>query len=310
MEIFTEKSSKRLVWIGVILIIIGGVSFLIGERFFDFNSEIKSDKIGQLGDFFGGVIGSIWALAGVILFYVAFNKQVDALEDQKRSTEAAIKSLEIQSTELKLQRDELKETRKEFLINRITNIIYHQLSRFEKSLEEFEILAPNGQKLKGNEAFSFLDKKLQNLASKESLSTPRSKKEFKEELIKKLKILTPNKSNIETFANNAWNSVKVIQRLTYTTNLNIEDLNEIKALFFLNIGFVKMSIIEKLIRITEEESFREITAQDYIDNNIDSMQLIVAEISLESIKEFYELSLTKENFDEEKKKWKKNKGFL
>tara|TARA_B100000508_G_scaffold141096_1_gene146793 strand:- start:2759 stop:3871 length:1113 start_codon:yes stop_codon:yes gene_type:complete len=57
------------------------------------SEEIQSDKVGQFGDFVGGVVGSIWALAGVILFYSA---------------------LTLQRKEFRLQRRELKETRDVF----------------------------------------------------------------------------------------------------------------------------------------------------------------------------------------------------
>lgn len=127
MKIFTEKASKNLIWIGVALILIGAVSFVIGEKIFDFGSEIKSDKIGQLGDYFGGVIGSLWALAGVILFYVALKRQTEALKDQQKATKATVDALDVQKTELELQRKELKYTREEFKINRLTNILFKQV---------------------------------------------------------------------------------------------------------------------------------------------------------------------------------------
>ena len=55
------------------------------------SAETNQETLGLIGEFFGGTVGPIWALAGVILFYLA---------------------LIYQKNELELQREELKETRK------------------------------------------------------------------------------------------------------------------------------------------------------------------------------------------------------
>jgi hypothetical protein len=307
MKIFTERTSKNLIWIGVLLIIIGLISFKIGERIFDYNSEIKADKIGQLGDFFGGVIGSIWTLAGVILFYVALNKQVEALDDQKRSTIVAIDSLKVQSKELQLQRTELQETRKEFLMNRTTNVVYHQLERFEKSLKDLTIHS-YGLEYKGSEAFTFLDENRNNVYREKSDTENEFKDKIKMSIITLLgDIYLPNKSNIESFAQNAYNSVEVLKRLIYKTKLDIEELNDIKKLFFVNIGFVNMGVIERISEVAVEE-LEYLETEDYTKYNLDPGKMMRSNIYLKSIKEFYQLHLTKDNYEEEKSKWEKNQG--
>lgn len=100
----TEKFTKILIIIGTILIIIGIIMFITVESF---------TEIGQLGDFIGGVSGSIWALAGVILFYLAFQSQKDALNDQKIATQATIDAVQKQSEALKLQTEEIALQREE-----------------------------------------------------------------------------------------------------------------------------------------------------------------------------------------------------
>ena len=104
-KFLTERFSILLVWTGILFFFIGLVVFQWRETIFEFSSPINSDKIGQLGDFIGGFVGSIWALAGVILFYVALGQQ---LKDLKIN----IDTLNQQIKEFELQRKELEETRK------------------------------------------------------------------------------------------------------------------------------------------------------------------------------------------------------
>ncbi len=60
------------------------------------------DSTGQIGDFFGGIFGSIWSLVGVLLFYIA---------------------LRYQRKEFALQREEFKNQKIEFQLNRISTSI-------------------------------------------------------------------------------------------------------------------------------------------------------------------------------------------
>lgn len=88
--LFSQHMSFWIVLGGAVLILLGIGVFLWKETLFSFGNTIKTEKVGQLGDFIGGIVGSIWALAGVILFYVA---------------------LTLQRKEFQLQRQELRETR-------------------------------------------------------------------------------------------------------------------------------------------------------------------------------------------------------
>jgi uncharacterized membrane protein len=102
----TEKNSTNLIRIGIGLSAIGIIIFLWNFKFIS-DENVDSEKIGQFGDYFGGIIGSIWSLAGVILFYVA-------LQEQRKDIEINRTALEKQIEEFSLQRVELSETRKIF----------------------------------------------------------------------------------------------------------------------------------------------------------------------------------------------------
>jgi hypothetical protein len=133
-KILSEANSKRLLWIGVILFFLGIVIFLWNESFF-IEDKINSEKLSQLGDTIGGIIGSIWSLAGVILFYVALTEQRIDIQTNKKALEAQVKALNQQIEEFELQRVELKETRKVFIeqsetlrIQRFENTFFQLLS--------------------------------------------------------------------------------------------------------------------------------------------------------------------------------------
>ncbi len=109
----TEKNSKILLWIGVILFIAGIAIFIFKESLF-LESKVNAEKVAQLGDFIGGVVGSLWSLAGVILFYVALTEQRKDIEINRDALNAQVSALNQQIKEFELQRTELSETRKVF----------------------------------------------------------------------------------------------------------------------------------------------------------------------------------------------------
>ncbi len=106
-KIISEKASYRMIWGGLILMVGSIGLFLWKTTLFDFSQPIQADRVAQFGDFVGGVVGAIFSLTGVILFYVALREQRN---DFKTNTEI----LRLQKEELQLQREELIETRKVF----------------------------------------------------------------------------------------------------------------------------------------------------------------------------------------------------
>jgi len=107
-------------WSGILLFIFGIVIFLWNDSIFNSNGLLNSEKVGQFGDFAGGLIGSIWALAGVILFYVALNEQRQDIETNREVLKTQVKALEKQIEEFELQRQELELTRHVFIEQRDT----------------------------------------------------------------------------------------------------------------------------------------------------------------------------------------------
>ncbi|OEK00604.1 hypothetical protein BFP97_03385 [Roseivirga sp. 4D4] len=251
-------------------------------------------KSGTFGDTFGALnaVFSGLALAGVIVTILI---QRTELKNQR--------------VELSLQRDEMKETRKEFLLNRTTTLVYNQLDRFEKALTDFRINTPNGTNLQGNDAIVFLDDNKQTVYKPLGKTEEEYAAEMKTAIIELLKIYTPNQSEIDKLAHSTYTSVEVLKRLIYKTDLGIEHLNDLKNLFFVNIGFINMGVIERISEVAKSQ-FEYLKAEDYVENNLDVGTIIHANIFLESIKDFYQLRLTEENFGEHKSKWIENNGNL
>lgn len=130
----TERNSKILLWIGVFLFVSGIVVFIYREKI-GFNTEVDATKVAQFGDFIGGVVGSLWSLAGVILFYVALTEQRKDIQINRETLETQVLALNQQIEEFRLQTEELSETRKVFQeqsetlkIQRFENTFFQLLS--------------------------------------------------------------------------------------------------------------------------------------------------------------------------------------
>ncbi len=107
-----EKTSLILILVGIVLIVFAIITFLWLDIRFSADTKIKADKFGQFGDFIGGFIGSIWALAGVILFYIALTEQREDIKTNQKNLTLQTKALEEQVRHFGLQTSELESSRK------------------------------------------------------------------------------------------------------------------------------------------------------------------------------------------------------
>ncbi len=100
-----EKIAFAFIWSGLLIIILAILAIYFREyNFLGLNTE-SFELLGQFGEYVGGLVGSIWALAGVILFY---------------------ETLRFQRTELKMQREELQNQRSEIMEQTRQYIIQNQ----------------------------------------------------------------------------------------------------------------------------------------------------------------------------------------
>ena len=90
-----NKKGKYIYEIIAFVFIIAGI-FIIISAYSNFFPWLSSNNIGIFGDYIGGIVGSLWALAGVMLFYSALRKQREEIELQRLQLEDQRKEIEIQ----------------------------------------------------------------------------------------------------------------------------------------------------------------------------------------------------------------------
>ena len=101
-----------MVLFGIILVCFAVITFLWIDFDFNYENKINSEKFGQFGDFLGGVVGSLWALAGVLLFYKALSEQREDIKTNKQALKLQVEALNQQVEQFKIQTGELESSRK------------------------------------------------------------------------------------------------------------------------------------------------------------------------------------------------------
>lgn len=128
----TKKNYNKYGFWGIILMLISVVSVLVGlivsftflkkiNEFYQLvkvGDEIDIQSTSMIGDFFGGVVGTIWSFAGVLLFFLA---------------------LRLQSKELGLQIRELKDTREVFTTQQFENTFFNLIKTQNDIKQSIEI---------------------------------------------------------------------------------------------------------------------------------------------------------------------------
>ncbi|EGQ7992255.1 putative phage abortive infection protein [Vibrio vulnificus] len=112
-----ERNTKVVltVCIGIFFLCIPLLVMFFWNEQLDLSAKIDNGKFGTFGDFFGGVFGSMWSLAGVILFYLALKEQRSDFQTNSNALVKQVEALEIQTNEFRLQREELTQTRNVFV---------------------------------------------------------------------------------------------------------------------------------------------------------------------------------------------------
>lgn len=256
--------------------------FLVNNYFNDWT------KSGTFGDTFGALnaIFSALTFSGLIITLLI---QREELSNQK--------------TELVLQRQEMKDTRKEFLTNRVTNLVYNQLERFEKNIENFSI-THDLTTYQGHSAIIFLYDNISATYRGVFDSEEEYLNAKKEGTIANSLLLANSKSELNKFAHISYNAVKVLNDLLFATDLEIEELDNLKKIFFRNIGFINLRVIERLSTLHSHES-ETLQTEDYMEHDLDVGVFKKVEIFLQYVIEVYKTKLTEENFQELKEKAEK-----
>lgn len=132
---FTERTGKLLTILGLVFVIVTALIFVVFSDW-KFSWHIDEEKIAQFGDFIGGIIGSMFSLAGVILFYVALKEQRKDININQKNLELQNIALNQQVEEFKAQKKELIETRK--IYEEQTTLIREQTNLYKQQNKELK----------------------------------------------------------------------------------------------------------------------------------------------------------------------------
>lgn len=199
--------------------------------------EIDMTATSQVGDFVGGIVGSIWAITAILLFYLALilNR----------------KEFSLQREQLMLQREELKKQNIEFQLNRITNIAYKQIEICDNTLNIFEVRNPDtDNKIHGREAINIVSEEIRNILDyNESLSKNADKSFDIEEIELGLNIgpsydilffnqwLKMNLQELIKLTDTVYNSCQLLELLlSEEIEIDNSSRNQLKTIFFANLG--------------------------------------------------------------------------
>lgn len=118
------------------MIVLGAIVFIVfGD--WEFSFTLSEEKVGQFGDFVGGVVGTILAFVGVILYYIALTEQRKDIDINRETLLTQVKALDQQIEEFKAQTEELQETRKVY--EEQTNLYREQTNYYQQQVKELKI---------------------------------------------------------------------------------------------------------------------------------------------------------------------------
>lgn len=134
---FSRKGISIFEWAGYLLILLGILISIWG--FSRFDSAASPEQMGQFGEFTGGIVGSLWALAGVFLFFA---------------------TLTYQKREFELQRIELNKTQKIFQQQNFSTLFTSFFSQHNQIINELSAHDIANSEWHGNEFFVLFKEKV------------------------------------------------------------------------------------------------------------------------------------------------------
>jgi hypothetical protein len=146
-------SPKIVIWFALcLLLILPPILLLVfgWKEGLSIDVPINDGKFGTFGDFFGGVLGSVWSLCGVILFYLALMEQRKDFKTNNEALVQQIEALKVQTKEFSLQRSEMELTRevsreqsKTLQRQRLDTTYFSLIDLYKKSVRDLNSAVPN-----------------------------------------------------------------------------------------------------------------------------------------------------------------------
>lgn len=221
-NVITEDTALMLLKVGGGIAVISAFLFLFFGSW-KFHWYLDEAKIGQFGDFIGGVVGSLFSLVGVILFYIALKDQRTDFKTNQNALQLQITAANQQIEEFKAQREELESTRK--IYEQQTKTMKNQQfdSNFYSLLNVFVNIKKNlNQSSDGEEYFQ---KKFQQLSEKLTYNQGDTLVKFREKIIDEYEnIYLGDRANLSLY-------FKTVYRLLVTIE-ECDHLTESEKLFY------------------------------------------------------------------------------
>jgi hypothetical protein len=275
-----DKFMSYFIWISLIILAISiPFPFIVKLFLADWSkSGTFGDTYGALNAIFSGI-----TVAGLII------------------------TILMQRNELGNQKKEMQDTRREFSINRITGVIYNQLERYERAVENL-IIINNNEEFKGYDAMFFLDSQKQTVFHGLGTTEEEILQETRAKNVIAMKLYVSNDKALHKFAMTAYNSISAVKECLYISELNISEMNDLKNLFFRNIGNLHLGRIEDISNKYLEH--HELCKDDDFMNEyvLDSGKISLANIYLKSISKFRNTVITDDSLAHVKKNWQREFG--
>lgn len=218
-----------------------GVAVLIGTLFSYYwggyihrSENIDPSTSGQFGDFIGGVVGALWALAGVILFYSALRLQRKDLNDQ---------------------REELQKTRREYELSRMTDVFFKQLDITLPILNDFSIKEQAGiqsrtHEYRGKASFRKLNGLLDdtNYQLENDIDHVWGGLELnkEEQYFQFIALLNFNNDKFVDLSTRLYSIKKALSSFASSVNIDEKDFEYLKMLFWNNLGSPVNEVLMKM----------------------------------------------------------------
>ncbi|MEP5364967.1 MAG: putative phage abortive infection protein [Reichenbachiella sp.] len=213
------------------------VAYVVFVKLNVLSNDMLSDleSLSKMGEFFGGIVGPIWALAGVILFYLA---------------------LIYQRKELELQREELFETRK-IMDSQSQTIEIQQFENTFFKLLEFHLAASS--RIESQEAGNGFEVMYKAFTKAVNDTKKRRKKDGSSEILDEEAFETCFRQVYDSYRNTISHYMESYKSLIYLVAEKSKDPN-----FYINI--IKPHLTEQevllqfyyLITYNKDEKFKEI----------------------------------------------------
>jgi hypothetical protein len=147
-----EGFSISLIWIGVVIILSIFIIFSFDIFVFHWISAEQNNKLGSLGQLLEGAVGTMWALAGVILYYEALRFQRMELKSQRHE-------LELNRQEVIEQTQQLRSQNQTLFIQTFENTFFQLITLHNDivnniSIEHYDIVNNTEKRITGRHCFN------------------------------------------------------------------------------------------------------------------------------------------------------------